>query len=293
MASPAASSLPLELVVHIFHCLDRYHDHVRASAVCRDWQRAASDDSLFRRWCYRLRAQELESERGYRSGSSIAQRLEAALQQLRFEQELLLEEASGANKNNSNPPCFSGWHGVFASIRRYCQRCEKTFTLEENARIASSGADLTQAKLTKRAGQQPCCEYHPCPYYREHKMVAWDGGGDSWDVRGWMCCQAESPKARGCQRGLHSERKHREAIDWVTIDWHAFHHDRTICLVEEAEEERRREAEEEREGENDGVDLRTCEECHFSPCLCEDDDWVFEMDENNVVNTTPKHSINI
>jgi hypothetical protein len=141
------------------------------------------------------------------------------------------------------------------------------------------------------------CISHPVPLYWRHEVVSWDGGGDSWDYKGFPCCgqNPDTTFEEGCLDTVHMDRLDTVAEDY---NWDVFPkrieylppwpehttYVRTLRVSEEETDESQREQDEDdtNSGWRQPSQGSMCSNCYHHVCICGDDSIIFEFDERDL-----------
>jgi hypothetical protein len=150
------------------------------------------------------------------------------------------------------------WRDVVTNINRTCRYCNKEFKL----------ADVLKAEKLLDAR----CVYHPGPFFSVHESVSWEGGGDSWDRRAWLCCRSDDPAAPGCVTGTHAERNLQLSFDNTNFD--------ALLDSEHPRVGRSDSCKPDREHVSPYT-VEVCGSCNTAPCTC-DDVLLFDFDEHDI-----------
>lgn len=184
---------------------------------------------------------------------------------------------------------------------------------EEIGHVTAKTALCLLRRLCFNCGERYClfqvfeerhvCNSHPMPLYWRHETVGWEGGGDSWDYKGFPCCGAdkadeESGEPIGyCLSTVHMERldDQIETPDWALLyseppeleycesdPESSLEYLRSLKVSEREKQSRIEEAERERMSWIPPFVKAVCRRCHHEACLCHEDGAIFDFDEDDL-----------
>eukprot|EP01122_Echinamoeba_exundans_P001542 TRINITY_DN11577_c0_g1_i1.p1 TRINITY_DN11577_c0_g1~~TRINITY_DN11577_c0_g1_i1.p1 ORF type:complete len:268 (-),score=42.66 TRINITY_DN11577_c0_g1_i1:349-1152(-) len=183
-------------------------------------------------------------------------------------------------KRRDDEAVFLGTKQALTESKRLCFNCGKLYSL----------ATIFEP--------QDRCITHPVPLYWRHDTVSWDGGGFSWDYKGFPCC-GENPDTsteEGCLDTVHMDRLDTLAEDfnWDATDRIEYlisfdpRNETYIRSVNVSDEEKR---ERERDKDDNAMSRwswiadapgAVCGDCHHEKCLCGDDAFIFDFEERDL-----------